>query len=136
VNTLLSLLRAFVLVAPLAAGCTCTHGSEPDKAPGFDPTSPDGLAKAPPTPSEQANMTEQEFRDFRVHVAHDLCDLAFEHINVIDGKDPTDPNNVHAKMLRGACITEGNNAWYKCQLAAQTKEDLRVCNNRFMPPPK
>jgi len=127
-------LRVLVLAAPFAAGCHSSRGSEPDRNPDYNPTSASGLAKPPPTPAEAVGMTEQEFRDYRIHVAHELCDKAFEHINILNGKPPTDSNPV-AVMLRGACITQGNNAWYKCQLNAQTRAELAVCNQRFFRPP-
>jgi hypothetical protein len=128
-------LRVLVLAAPFAAGCHCSHGSEPEKSPDYNPTSPDGLAALPPTPAQNVGMTEQEFRDYRIHIAHELCDTAFQHINVINGKPPTDANPV-AVMLRGACITQGNNAWYKCQLKAETKPELAICNQRFFRAPQ
>jgi hypothetical protein len=134
VSRVLRHLRVLVLAAPFAAGCHCSHGSEPDKSPDYNPTSPDGLAAAPPTQAQNLGMTELEFRDYRIRLAHELCDKAFEHINVIHGKPPTDANPV-AVMLRGACITQGNNAWYKCQLKATTTEELAVCNQRFFRSP-
>jgi hypothetical protein len=127
-------LRFLVFLAPFAAGCHCSHASEPEKSADYNPTSSSGLAKPPPTPAQNLGMTEQEFKDYRIHLAHELCDQAFEHINVLNGKPPTDSNPV-AVMLRGACITQGNNAWYKCQLKAQTKEELAVCNQRFFRAP-
>ena len=79
-------------------------------------------------------MTEQEFRDMHIHLAHEMCDQVFQKVNVINGKPPDDPNPL-ARMQRGACITQGNGAWYKCLLKAETPADLAVCNKRFMQPP-
>ncbi len=80
-------------------------------------------------------MTDQEFHDYHIKIAYALCDTAFQHINVLNGKPPTDANPV-AVSLRGACITQGNTAWYKCQLNAQTVQELAVCNKKFFRGPR
>jgi hypothetical protein len=132
---ILSLARALMFVLPTFVGCHCSQSSnvEPDKSSDFHPTSADGLAATPPTKAQQMQMTDQEFRDYHIKVANELCGKAFEHINVLNGKPPTDPNPM-AKMMLGACYMQGNNAWYKCQLNATTPQDLAVCNERFMRP--
>jgi len=122
---------AVALAFAAGAGCTCSHGSEPEKSADYHPTSPDGLAASPPSSAQAAGMTAQEYRDVHIHVPHELCNQAFERINVINGKPPGDGNAL-AKMQYGACVTNGNKAWYKCLLAAETPADLSVCNKRFM----
>jgi len=125
-------LLLMALLAPIAPGCHCSQGSEPDKNPDYDPTSPDGLAKPPPTPEEAAGMTRQELKDYKIKLAHELCDDAYQHINVVHGRDAQDSTDKMAIGVRGQCIMKGNNAWYKCQAKAETVDALATCNKLFL----
>jgi hypothetical protein len=74
-------------------------------------------------------LDEHELRDSRIHIAHEECEEGAKRINVLEGKDPTDPS---AMRFIGSCLRHGNVAWYKCILRATTRLEAGTCNRRLL----
>jgi hypothetical protein len=74
-------------------------------------------------------MTDDELRDSRIKVGHEMCEEGAKRINELQGLSPTDKQGI--KFI-GACLQRGNAAWYKCLVQATTRVEAGTCNRRFL----
>ncbi len=86
-------------------------------------------AQSPSSSNGLPPMSLQEARDFHMHIAHEQCEDGVKRINVLEGKQPTDPSNL---QFLEVCLRIGNVAWYKCILGSDTRPQAAVCNRRFL----
>ncbi len=101
--------------------------------PPIDTVLPPGAPSVSGPPSARAYndppMTEEEVRDWHLKVGHESCEEGAKMINTLQGLEPTDKQGI--KFI-GACLRNGNVAWYKCLVKAQTRLEAGTCNRRFL----
>jgi hypothetical protein len=94
---------------------------------------PGVVASGGPAPSapvyDDPPMTDDELRDSRVKVGHEMCEEGAKRINELQGLSPTDKQGI--KFI-GVCLQRGNAAWYKCLVQATTRLEAGTCNRRFL----
>ena len=104
---------------PIAAAGASDHGPGDAPAP---PASGEAHSADPP-------LSDVERRDSRMHLAHELCEAGAMRINELSGLPREDPQ---ARRTISVCLRHGNIAWYKCILAAGSRDQALACNRRLL----
>ena len=131
VAPVLALVGFFVMAALPACSSCRRKNEEPSRDPKFDPT----ISDAAPRPSASARaptMSPTEQRDFRTRLEPELCTEGAKRINTLHDRTPTDPIAID---IVSTCLKYGNNAWYRCVVAAQAADVADACTRRFLQPP-
>jgi hypothetical protein len=122
-------------VTALVSGCSSCgkKNDEPSRDPKFDPTTSDAAPRPDAAAGAKApSLTPAEQRDLRTRIDPDLCPEAVKRINTLHNRTPTDPVAID---IVSSCLKYGNNAWYRCVLAATTADVVDACGRKFLQPP-
>jgi hypothetical protein len=90
------------------------------------PTASDG-------PDPKAPFGPKEFKEFHIKISNEDCEKAAEKKNTLEGLPIHDKKGT---LLIWACLREGNVAWYRCVINADTSEHFNWCSQRYLIQPE
>jgi hypothetical protein len=125
-------LRAVLPWVLLGAAGTVAMGVVPGRAKTVSEPTAAAIARSESSAGAGAGpMTAGELRDFHVRLSHEQCEDGAKHLNVLEGREPTDRRGL---LPLSTCLNIGNLAWYKCLVRASAAGDAHACTRRFLSP--
>lgn len=84
-------------------------------------------------PDPKAPFSPKEYKEFRMKISNEDCEKAAAKKNTLEGLPEHDKKGT---LLLWACLRQGNVAWYRCVLTADTSEHFNWCSQRYLIAPE